>query len=49
MQAEAADEAETIFVYKKEPHEPGAHFYLLLACDAEGNDVGRKRVVGWGP
>jgi hypothetical protein len=35
-------EAETIFVYEKEPHEPGAHFHLLLAFDAEGNEVGRN-------
>jgi hypothetical protein len=44
---EVTYEAETIFVYEKEPHEPGAHFYLLLAYDAEANAVGRKRVTGW--
>lgn len=42
-----AHEAEVIFVYEKEPHEPGDHFYLLLACDAERNDIGRKRLVEW--
>ncbi|MFW6116305.1 MAG: hypothetical protein ACOC6F_01130 [bacterium] len=46
---EVADEAEEIFVYEKEPPEPGAHFYLLLAYDAEQNEIGRKRVTGWGP
>jgi hypothetical protein len=43
---EVAYEAETIFVYESEPHEPGAHFYLLLAYDSAGNEVGRKRVGG---
>jgi hypothetical protein len=41
---EVAYEASTIFVYEIEPHEPGAHFYLLLAYDEEGNEVGRKRL-----
>ena len=41
-----ADEAAVIFVYEKEPHEPGAYFALLLAYDAEGNEVGRKRIAG---
>ncbi|MEA3376529.1 MAG: hypothetical protein U9R72_10100 [Chloroflexota bacterium] len=43
---EVADEADVIFVYEKEPHEPGAHFHFLLAYDAEGHEVGRKRVAG---
>jgi hypothetical protein len=43
-----ADVAETILIYEKEPQEPGAHFYLLLAYDGEGNEVGRKMVGGWG-
>jgi hypothetical protein len=45
---EVADIAETIFVYEAGPDEPGEHFYLLLAYDGEGNEVGRKRVDGWG-
>lgn len=44
---EVADVAEIIFVYEFEPHEPGAHFYLLLTYNAEGNEVGRKRQAGW--
>jgi hypothetical protein len=40
--------AETILVYESEAHEAGPHFYLLLAYDAEGNEVGRKRLTGWG-
>lgn len=43
---EVAYEADVIFVYEKEPHEPGAHFYLLLAYDAARNEIGRKRVGG---
>jgi hypothetical protein len=45
---EVVDIAETILVYESEPDEPGAHFYLLLAYDAEGNEVARKRLTGWG-
>jgi hypothetical protein len=45
---EVADMAHTILVYESEPDEPGEHFYLLLAYDGEGNEVGRKRVDGWG-
>jgi hypothetical protein len=45
---EVADIAETILVYESEPHEPGEHLYLLLAYDAEGNEVGRRKVGGWG-
>jgi hypothetical protein len=41
-----ADEARVIFVYAKEPHEPGAYFVLMLAYDADGNEVGRKRIGG---
>ena len=41
---EIAHEAAVIYVYAKEPHEPGAYFVLLLALDAEGNEVGRKRL-----
>lgn len=41
-------EAETMSVCEKELHEPGAHFYLLLAYDADKNEVGRKRVGGRG-
>jgi hypothetical protein len=44
--SEVADEAAVIFVYEKEPHEPGVYFVLLLAYDAEGNEVGRKRIGG---
>jgi len=40
-------EAEVMCVYEKEPYEPGAQFYLLLDCDAEKNEVGRKRLQGW--
>lgn len=29
-------------------HGPGAHFYLLLAYDGEGNEIGRKRLDGRG-
>jgi hypothetical protein len=43
---EVADEARVIFVYIKEPHEPGAYFVLALAYDADGNEVGRKRIGG---
>jgi hypothetical protein len=43
-----ADIAETIFVYESEPHEAGSQFYLLLAYDAEGNEVGRRQIQGWG-
>jgi hypothetical protein len=42
-----ADIAETIFLYESEPDEPGPDFYLVLAYDAEGNELGRKRVGGW--
>jgi hypothetical protein len=45
---EVADIAETIFVYESDPHEPGPQFYLLLAYDVEGSEVGRKRLGGWG-
>jgi hypothetical protein len=45
---DVADIAETILVYESEPDEPGEHFYLLLAYDAGGNEVGRKRMEGWG-
>jgi hypothetical protein len=44
---EVADVAETIFVYESEPHEPGPQFYLVLSYDAEGNELGRKRLGGW--
>lgn len=44
---EVAYEAETIFVYEKEANELGEHFYLLLAYDAEQNEVGRKRLQTW--
>jgi hypothetical protein len=46
--AEVANIAQTILVYESEPDEPGERFYLLLAYDGEGNEVGRKRVDGWG-
>jgi hypothetical protein len=46
---DVAYEAESIFVYESEPHEPGHHFYQLLAFDIEGNEVGRKQVEVWGP
>jgi hypothetical protein len=45
---EVVEIAETILVYESEPDEPGPHFYLLLAYDDEGNEVGRKRLGGWG-
>jgi hypothetical protein len=41
-----ADEAETIFVYESESDEPGVHFFLLLAYDADKNEVGRKKLSG---
>jgi len=41
---EVAYEAAVIYVYAKEPYEPGVYFVLLLALDAEGNEVGRKRL-----
>jgi hypothetical protein len=44
---EVAHEVDTIFVYESEPHEPGPHFYQLLAFDVEGNEVGRKQLPGW--
>jgi len=40
--------AHVIFVHEKEPHEPGGHLHLLLAGDAERNEIGQKRLVGWG-
>jgi hypothetical protein len=43
---EVADEAETILVYESEPSDPGHQFVLLLAYDAEGNEVGRKQLGG---
>jgi len=45
---EVAYEADVIYVYTKEPHEPGPYFVQLLAYDAEGNEVGRKKLGGWG-
>jgi len=45
---DVAHEAHVIFVYEEEPPEPRAHFYLLLAYDAERNEVGRQRLEGWG-
>jgi hypothetical protein len=42
-----ADVAKTIFVYESEPHEPGPQFCLVLAYDAEVNEVGRRRLGGW--
>lgn len=30
-----------------EPGEPGHHLVQLLAYDADGNEVGRKKVGGW--
>ena len=45
---EVAYEAHTIFVYVSEPGEPGHHFVQLLAYDADGNEVGRRQVGGWG-
>ena len=43
---EVAYELEVIFVYEKGPQEPGPHFYQLLAYDADGNEVGRKKLGG---
>lgn len=42
-----AYEAQTIFAYVSEPGEPGHGFVQLLAYDADGNEVGRKRLGGW--
>ena len=42
-----AHEAQTIFIQVSEPGEPRHHFVQLLAYDAEGNEVGRKKVRGW--
>jgi hypothetical protein len=39
--------AQTIFVYESEPHEPRPHFWSLLAYDAEGYEVGPKKLGGW--
>jgi hypothetical protein len=44
---EVADMAHTILVYESELNEPGDHFYLLLAYDRDGNELGRKKVLGW--
>ena len=44
---DVADDAETIFVYVSEPHEPGHCFVPLLAYDAEGIEVGRKKLDAW--
>jgi hypothetical protein len=41
---EVAYEAEVIFVHGSEPDEPGPHFYLLLAYDAEG-----RATMTWHP
>lgn len=41
-----AYDAERMFAYEPEPHEPGAHFFFLLAYDTEGNEVGRERIGG---
>ena len=43
---EAAYEADVVFVYEKESHEPGAFFVFLLANDADENQVERKRLGG---
>jgi hypothetical protein len=43
---EVAYEAQTIFVYVSEPGEPGHQFVQLLAYDAYGDEVGRKKVGG---
>lgn len=45
---EVAYEASTIFVYVSEPGDPGRYFVRLPAFDAEGNEVGRKQLTGWG-
>ena len=46
---EVVDGAAVMFVHKEEkPHEPEAHFYLLLAYDSAAAGVGRKRMGGWG-
>jgi hypothetical protein len=34
------------FVCVSEPGESGHRFVQLLACDADGNEVGRKKVGG---
>ena len=44
---DVAYEADVIFVYVSEPHEPGHYFVQLLAYDAYGNEVGRKQLGGW--
>jgi len=41
-----ADIAATILVYESESHGPGPFLVLLLAYDAEGNEVGRKKLGG---
>jgi hypothetical protein len=41
-----AYEAQTIFVYVSEPGELGHQFVQLPAYDADGNEVGRKKVGG---
>ena len=44
---EVADAVDVILVYSKEPHEPGPFFVQLLAYDAGGNEVGRKKLGRW--
>ena len=43
-----AYDAKTLFVYEKEPYEPGSHFYLLLGYDGKASEVARTRLEGWG-
>jgi hypothetical protein len=45
---EVAYEASTILVYVSEPSDPGHYFVQLLAYDAEGREVGRKQLGGFG-
>jgi len=44
--SEVVHEAAVIFVYEKEPRDPGPFFYQLLAYDVDGNEVGRKKLEG---
>jgi hypothetical protein len=44
---EVAYEAETIFAGEFEPHETGDQRYFVVAYNAEGNEVGQRRVRGF--
>ena len=43
---QVAYQAQKILDYVSEPGEPGPQFVQLLACDAYGTEVVRKRIAG---